>query len=123
MPRWDSASKDKQRLLIQQQQPWTKSTGPRSRYGCLVSSRNAVKKKRSFLPDVSFVSPPNQQSDTDRPLQVGDRARYIGSDLAIASIGGGKILEVFAVQRGLAQCWISGVPGLVTVPIGELQRV
>jgi hypothetical protein len=82
VPRWDSASRDKQRLLIQQQHPWTKSTGSITPYGKQVSSRNALKKKKPFsqqlhstftppCENVAFVSHLNQQSDTDRPLQVG----------------------------------------------------
>lgn len=123
MPRWTQQTKQQQRERILHQRPWLQATGPVTLYGRQVSSKNAVKKKRSFLPDVTFVSHPNQQSDIARPMEIGDRVKYTGLDPAITSIGGGKILEVFAVQRGLAQCWISGVPGLVTVPIGELQRV
>lgn len=90
MPRWDSASKDKQRLLIQQQRPWMRSTGPRSEYGRQISSRNAAKKKRTLSQqlhfgftafcenaaevalDVAFVS------HTDRPMEIGDRVIYVG---------------------------------------------
>jgi hypothetical protein len=85
VPRWDSASKDKQRLLIQQQRPWLLATGPRTDYGRSVSSKNAAKKHRrcqseplaptSMSSDVTFVSHLN---DTDRPLKIGDRVKYIG---------------------------------------------
>ena len=87
MPRWDSASKNKQRLLIQQQKPWQKSTGPRSEYGRQISSRNAKKHRRRqseppaptpMTSNVAFVSQPNQQTDIDRPLEIGDRVIYTG---------------------------------------------
>lgn len=119
MPRWDSASKNKQRLLIQQQQPWQKSTGPRSEYGRLVSSRNALKKKCSFLTDVSSMSQ-EIEGDIDQPLEVGDFAVYVGSDPMIASVCSGKKLEVFALCEGWVRCWVPNFPGLITVPIGEL---
>jgi hypothetical protein len=83
VPRWDSASKDKQRLLIQQQRPWLLATGPRTDYGRSVSSKNATKKHRRrqsepptpMSSDVTFMSHLN---DSDRPLQVGDRVTYVG---------------------------------------------
>ena len=61
-----------------------------------------------------------QTNENDRPLQVGDRVKYTGSDPAIASVCQGKFLEIFAVQRGLALYWVSGIAGLVTVPLGDL---
>ena len=78
MPRWNSTAKNKQRLLIEQQRPWQKSTGPRSEYGRLVSSRNALKKKCSFLTDVSSMSQ-QVEGDIDQPLKIGDRVCYIGN--------------------------------------------
>lgn len=96
MPRWDSASKDKQRLLIQQQRPWLQATGPVTLYGRRVSSRNALKKKKplsqqlrsaftppcenaaEMSPDVTFMSLQTNEGDTDRPLEIGDRVTYIG---------------------------------------------
>lgn len=58
-----------------------------------------------------------------RDIRIGDRAKYTGSDPAIASICCEKKLEIFAMQRGLAICWVPDFPGLVTVPIGELEQV
>lgn len=43
MPRWTPAAKERQRQLIQQQQPWKHSTGPRTAAGKAKVSRNAQK--------------------------------------------------------------------------------
>ena len=90
MPRWTQQSKQQQRELILHQRPWLESTGPVTPYGRQVSSKNAVKKKRTLSQqlhfgftafcenaaevalDVAFVS------HTDRPMEIGDRVTYIG---------------------------------------------
>jgi hypothetical protein len=43
MPRWTPESRQRQADLIRLSQPWTKSTGPRTDRGKVVSSRNAVR--------------------------------------------------------------------------------
>lgn len=123
MPRWDSASKNKQRLLIQQQQPWQKSTGPRSEYGRLVSSRNAVKKKRSFLTDVSSMSP-KIEGDMDRPLQIGDRVSYIGGFQPTLDVCGGQPLKVVGLDEvaGAIAC-CTAFEKVLWIYLQDLERV
>jgi len=133
VPRWDSAAKDKQRLLIQEQRPWLKSTGPTTTYGRLVSSQNAKKHRRRFQGTgcdtfvQAFEEIPERHSDVTvkptRGIQIGDRALYTGHDPAIALICQGRTMEIFRVQQDLALCWVSGFPGLLSVPIGELQYI
>ena len=94
MPRWTQQSRQQQRERIFQQRPWLQATGPVTSYGKQVASRNAVKKKRSFLPDVAFVSHPYQEGETDRPLQVGDRVTYTGGFAPTMLACGDSPLEV-----------------------------
>lgn len=131
MPRWDNLTREHQAELCRHSKPWAKSTGPRSRYGKLVASQNAKKHRRRFQ-----VAPGDMAQELDqaldhsdvtvqktRDIRIGDRAKYTGSDPAIASICCKKKLEIFAMQEGWAVCWVPDFPGLVTVPIGELEQV
>jgi hypothetical protein len=139
MSRWNDLAKQRQAELCRQQRPWLESSGPRSDYGRSVSSKNAAKKKRTLSQQLHFtVTPPcekaaevaldvtlmslqTNEGDIDRQLEIGDRALYVGHDPAIASICGGKKLEIFAIRESWAICWVTGVPGLVTVPLGDLK--
>lgn len=89
MPRWTDQSRAEQQERIQQQRPWTRSTGPRSEYGRQVSSRNAVKKKKplsqqlhsaftSTCENATEVSLQTNECAIGRPLEVGDRVTYLG---------------------------------------------
>jgi hypothetical protein len=54
MPRWTPESRAKQRLLIQNWQPWRQSTGPLTASGKASSSRNADKGgQREYLRRIS----------------------------------------------------------------------
>jgi hypothetical protein len=141
MPRWDNLAKQRQAELCRQQRPWLKASGPRSDYGRLVSSRNAKKHRRRFqvagcdtvqesetLVQALEEVPERHSNVTvketrDIQIGVGDRALYVGCDPAIALICQGRTMEIFRVQQDLALCWVSGFPGLLSVPIGELQHV
>jgi hypothetical protein len=118
VPRWTEQTKQKQRDRILHQRPWLESTGPRSDYGRLVSSQNATKKHRRRQSEPH----PNQQSEIDRKLEIGDRVKYTGLDPAITSIGGGKTLEVFAIRESWAICWVTGVVGLISVRVEDLKN-
>lgn len=75
MPRWDSLAKQRQSERIRKQKPWLSSKGPLTEYGRWVSSQNARKHRRRQ--NVTSVSPA-QESDTERPLEIGDRVTYLG---------------------------------------------
>ena len=121
MPRWDSLARERQAELCRLTRPWTRSCGPRSEYGRRVSSQNAKKHRRRFqVAGCDMVQEPEKRGDT---LQVAARAKYTGSDPAIASICCEKKLEIFAMHEGWAVCWVPDFPGLVTVPIGELEQI
>jgi hypothetical protein len=95
MPRWTQQTKQQQRERIQKQKPWLQATGPRSDYGRSVSSKNAAKKhRRRQSSDVTFVSHLNQQSNSDRPLQVGDRVKYVGGYQPTMLACGDSLLKV-----------------------------
>lgn len=139
MPRWDNLAKQRQAELCRQQRPWLQATGPCSEYGRWVSSRNAKKHRRRFqVAGCDTV----QESETlvqaleetldchsdvtvkpTRDIQIGDLTIYTGSCPAIALICQGRTMEIFRVQQDLALCWVSGFPGLLSVPIGELQYI
>ena len=75
MPRWTEQSLQLQRERCQKQRPWTRARGLSSPYGRAVSSQNARRKRPQFI---SFDEPAVDNSDTYRPLQVGDRVTYVG---------------------------------------------
>ena len=136
MPRWTEHTRQQQRERIKNQRPWLQATGPVTPYGRRVSSQNAKKHRRRFqvargdmvqglencIPALETVPECHSNVTVQRDIRMGTHVEYVGSDPAIASICGGKKLEVFAVQRGLAQCWISGIAGFVNVSLGDLQR-
>ena len=135
MPRWTEQAKQQQRLLIQEKQPWLKSTGPVTPYGKQVASRNALKKKKplsqqlhsTFTPpceNVAFVSHLNQQSDTDRPLEIGDRVRYVGGyQQTMLACGDGPLLVAgfCSLGTGAIACRTSAGK-LIWIYLRDLQR-
>jgi hypothetical protein len=128
MPRWDNSAKQRQAELCRLTRPWLQATGPCSEYGRWVSSQNAKKHRRRFqVAGCDTGQEPEHHSDVTvkpkRDIQIGDRALYTGHDPAIALICQGRTMEIFRVQQDLALCWVSGFPGLLSVPIGELQYI
>ncbi len=93
MPRWDLASREKQRLLIEQQQPWRFSSGPKTSYGRSVASRNAIKKKKPRQLHSAFT-PPKQTAAQIAHLKVGDRVCYVGNHQPTFDVCGDSPLEV-----------------------------
>ncbi len=120
MPRWTEQTKQKQRDRILHQRPWLESTGPRSDYGRLVSSRNATKKHRRRQSEPH----PNQQSDIDRPLEIGDRVKYTGGFPPTMLACGDSPLEVLGFcQLGTGALLCRSARGqLIWVYSKDLQR-
>jgi hypothetical protein len=102
MPRWTEQARQRQRLLIREQQPWLHSTGARSEYGRFISSRNATKHKQRCPPNVTPALKTVLKCQPNVELQVGDRVEYIGTDPLIQTLVGGKTLVVVRLTPAIA---------------------
>ncbi len=103
MPRWTEQSRELQRERCQKQRPWTRASGPCTRYGRAVSSQNARRKRPQF---VLFVAP--AVHDSDKPIQigVGDWVKYVGDFQPTFDVCGGQPLKVvgFDEAAGAIAC-------------------
>lgn len=120
MPRWTEQSRELQRERCQKQRPWTRARGPSSPYGRAVSSQNARRKRPQF---VSFVAPAVHDSDTCKPIQIGDCVSYIGDFQPTFDVCGGQPLKVvgFDEPAGAIACRTAGGK-LVWMYAKDLQR-
>lgn len=124
MPRWTEQTKQKQRELIEQQRPWTRSCGPKSRYGKLVASQNARKHRRRFqlvkcdmaqepescLPALETVPEchSNVTVQKTRDIQIGDRVTYVGDYQPTFDICQGLSLKVVGFDEAAGAIALGG---------------
>gem|GEM_PF-6801992 len=118
MPRWTPQSRRRQSELCQQQQPWLSATGPVSSYGKRVSSENSRKPRQHR--NVSPVS--LSATESDRPLQTGDRVRYIGNFQPTFEACVGEPLEVLGLAGGAIACRTS-TGKLIWIYPQDLERI
>jgi hypothetical protein len=123
IPRWDSLAKQRQAELCRLTRPWTRSTGPVTPFGKQVASRNAVKKKQPLSQQLHSAFTPNQESDTDRPLQVGDVVRYVGGYQATFNVCQGLPLKVVGSDEAAGAITCQTTSGkLIWIYPEDLQR-